>query len=874
MANWFNLFDFSGITNPAQSSVNNFMSGLNKPSAPTGGGLLPPTPTRQPLAPTPMQRPVQRPMQSIAPRPQAEGFSLIPKAQAREWVTDAELQEMIDAGATDDEIIQMTEEITNERASIRMEQPTQPWFLDKIGQSAEKRGSRILELQGTNDSSLEKGWQSLGQWLWFAFDFVWAGISALTPDAVKDFVKEKAKSQWDQLSPSVQNLAVSSIKWWADGWGAFEKEYPRAARNITASLQIWSAVPIGFWTKVAGEATAQIGKEALVKVWKVGTQIGKTPQLIGKGMDRVSDAIETGVEKSAGKILWSSDGTKELFKATSPSYNTLSKSKDIRGMQTKAKLADDSIIKKWFTPKNTSERVEAYNNTMKSYWADAEVARGWAKTKYNTSEIADIIDGEINKISVKWVVNPALKSDVEALMKQSEYFRWLGVIDVPTLWNQRALINSITDWGASTQFGNTFSSTMKKVAGKIRETEDALIWTMGGDAIKRYGALRSMYDDIVKQDIKVSRAKWLGIEESFARITGLSETIGWVAQIVMNPKQALPTIASGLSKVFLWKVAGKLKDTDYLIKTGYEKLLKSNNPTNGNIPRSITNKRPTEGKGWVKLLPPWKPTLRSADVVNVKPVNLPTKTNPSDITSKSKIVRPTTKGLKKADKPSILDLSKNKKGFINLKLPNALINKRDFWALSDLKEWVNLNVMANLINKDALSKKMSSWTSFFLHNQKDMLSYALKKWWHNVNLTASDIKWVYTLDNFIKHDSLFSKYPSLKNQIITLADFHTTKKRWVVIDWTIYINSKIFDKNKNLSYSTLVHEIEHKIQDIKWLNKYKDFWEISNKAEMEVWAKKIQNEFLESVWEKSLWDYSYDNPNPLNLSKQRRLHKP
>jgi len=33
---------------------------------------------------------------------------------------------MIDAGATDDEIIQMTEEITNERASIRMEQPTQP----------------------------------------------------------------------------------------------------------------------------------------------------------------------------------------------------------------------------------------------------------------------------------------------------------------------------------------------------------------------------------------------------------------------------------------------------------------------------------------------------------------------------------------------------------------------------------------------------------------------------------------------------------------------------------------------------------------------------------------------------------------------------
>ena len=60
------------------------MSGLNKPSAPTGGGLLPTTPTRQPLAPTPIQRPVQRPMQSIAPRPQSQGFSLIPQAQASE----------------------------------------------------------------------------------------------------------------------------------------------------------------------------------------------------------------------------------------------------------------------------------------------------------------------------------------------------------------------------------------------------------------------------------------------------------------------------------------------------------------------------------------------------------------------------------------------------------------------------------------------------------------------------------------------------------------------------------------------------------------------------------------------------------------------
>jgi len=71
------------------------MSGLNKPSAPTGGGLLPPTPTRQPLAPTPIQRPVQRPMQSIAPKPQAEGFSLIPKASAMDSQLDEQDMQML-----------------------------------------------------------------------------------------------------------------------------------------------------------------------------------------------------------------------------------------------------------------------------------------------------------------------------------------------------------------------------------------------------------------------------------------------------------------------------------------------------------------------------------------------------------------------------------------------------------------------------------------------------------------------------------------------------------------------------------------------------------------------------------------------------------
>jgi len=44
-------------------------------------------------------------------------------------------------------------------------------------------------------------------------------------------------------------------------------------------------------------------------------------------------------------------------------------------MVSKSKLADESIIEKGFLPTTTTERVDAYKNAMKSYWADAEKAR-------------------------------------------------------------------------------------------------------------------------------------------------------------------------------------------------------------------------------------------------------------------------------------------------------------------------------------------------------------------------------------------------------------------------------------------------------------------------------------------------------------------
>ena len=106
------------------------------------------------------------------------------------------------------------------------------------------------------------------------------------------------------------------------------------------------------------------------------------------------------MEKIAGKVLGSSDGSKELFKATSPSYNTLSKSKDIKNIVSKAKLADEAVVEYGFKPINTTERVAAYKDTMKKVWSEVEKVRGKVSTKFDAKKLADTVDEEIAKLSV------------------------------------------------------------------------------------------------------------------------------------------------------------------------------------------------------------------------------------------------------------------------------------------------------------------------------------------------------------------------------------------------------------------------------------------------------------------------------------------
>jgi len=471
-------------------------------------------------------------------------------------------------------------------------------------------------------------------WVWLAWKAKLNSVqkTSLQKEKKKIINKVKNANTLEQKSALIRQWILKSKE---IATKTKQLETARQWANTVFKVDPYAAVPTSI-TKWVIKGAGWAGT-AIKTTWKA---IWKIPKTIKQWIWSTADIIDTWIEKTATKILWSSDWTKELFKATSPSYNTLSKNKDITKIINNAKKADEAIINYWFKPTNTTERVKAYNNTMKKVWNDISKTRSKANTKFDAWNIAKIIDNEIQKLSVWWVVNPAIQKDVNALKWQSEYFQKIWKIDIPTLWNQRTLINAITDWGKTTEFWNTFSNVMKKVSWQIKKIEDDILTKAGQwavwDKLRQYGALRSMYDDIVKQDIKALRAKWMSLDESFWRISWISEALWWIVQLFTNPKQALPSFISWWSKLLLWKTAWKLKNVDFLIKNWYDKLYKNLNP---------------------KILEKSKKST--------------TKTNTKPVTKKVADKKEVSKTPKVIKKPTIKKAINNKAWFIN---PQSIIN--------------------------------------------------------------------------------------------------------------------------------------------------------------------------------------------------------
>ncbi len=172
--------------------------------------------------------------------------------------------------ATPEQITAMAPQLIGQ-AQQAQTAPQEAGFVQRVGQDLKNRNDQaniIKEAynsgqQGLVESALQ-GVGKVGAGLMNdvtgeAFKSVGNGISSITPDFIKEPVKDVASSVGNYVADSrAGNLARSAVQ----GYGEFEKNNPRAARNIDAATNIGllglSAKPI----KSAGVASTAVAKQA------------------------------------------------------------------------------------------------------------------------------------------------------------------------------------------------------------------------------------------------------------------------------------------------------------------------------------------------------------------------------------------------------------------------------------------------------------------------------------------------------------------------------------------------------------------------------------------------------------------------------------
>lgn len=136
--------------------------------------------------------------------------------------------------------------------------------------------------------------QTIGQGAGFVGDIVGRGVSAITPD----FIKEPLKAGVEKLAgaETVQDTATSYAKW--------KEANPEAAANLESVINIGSLIPVGqgvtATAKTAGKATAIATGEALTRTAGATALSGRA--IKGAGSTLYKSAITPNVQE-AERIL-------------------------------------------------------------------------------------------------------------------------------------------------------------------------------------------------------------------------------------------------------------------------------------------------------------------------------------------------------------------------------------------------------------------------------------------------------------------------------------------------------------------------------------------------------------------------------------------
>lgn len=397
-----------------------------------------------------------------------------------------------------------------------------PGIFERLGADMRQRGANIADITNAynkgQQGKLESTFQGVGNEFGAAGDIVAQGVSSAAKTGFEHLSPENQQAL-KQTGSDVMNSAVGqqglrALHAGVDNWDAFAKENPRAARDISAYLNIATTlIPIPGLGKSTGAIASNIGESAIKNGANV---IGKGINVIGKTADALTPVAKelptelknlTPVIESEGSTLFSKNPNAlhsglEANKQISTSYDAA---------KTRTKLANDAAREAGNnTPIPAGDVYNKLDNIIGSL--QGKVAPG-TKEAGALDQLTNIRDNLIAK-------NPIVKSSAGEIIPERTI---LGsdLMDIEKTINQGLPDNKFINSGTGKSL--TFKNVVQDAIGRAGE--------INSEFAQKYTDYKSEATNLMKTYVNNDQLKPFWQPEDY---------VSWKAN-QENPQQSLYT---------------------------------------------------------------------------------------------------------------------------------------------------------------------------------------------------------------------------------------------------------------------------------------------------------------------------------------------
>lgn len=333
------------------------------------------------------------------------------------------------------------------------------------------------------------------------------------------------------------------INWLRKWWGSGESMIQKAAKYSANASQTW------LWT-VAGKAIDEWKK--IIKEWPINT--------------------------IANKLMGSASDTDKLFKAASPNLNKLTNNVNYKNKRQNMDIATQAIVDAWYTPKSMSEWAKAHTETLNKKWNEfKQMVKDKADFEVDVKELLTEVKDYIKR-EREWATE-AQKSDLRKLEVEVNNIERRWKVDMWFIENRKEHYNSSWRDADKLKVWDIYLKWIKLIWNAMRKQQDNILgkWPEQTKKLrKEIAALMDTKEDVIKADVRNQKKKsdiaWGWLVESYWRLSGLWDVVGWILSTPVKWWEWLAQAGKWLGKLVFWKAMWKARDVDYLTKKWFEWL--------------------------------------------------------------------------------------------------------------------------------------------------------------------------------------------------------------------------------------------------------------------------------------------------------------